>query len=673
METLYTLSAPEGWSDDADDLPLQYQFGYIKNGKRVRIGMYGESNEVEGVKLPPGDPNGNNSLTLFVNCKDALGAVSSTEATVTVMPKVIDQAFLNSAQDDILKSFESADWNSALGNMGALLESIPKGSGDAGVTAMKEKFSDSTLNIIQTGGVTSDPSAKSAMYGSMGSITEGGTTMSKEAKKKIKETIVGIETGASSKRRKRRAVSSPSVTAITVSEATTTLSLLSNLIDGNAYDSDTMGLKTSFLPVVDSTGQKVCAGLAVGMPAAVVKDKLVVLRSEKNSFSNVDTTFTEIACSDCPSSVANSAKVKLGTTLQTTYGSWDCNGGDDLCSGACMISSQQIFDLLSTSAATNLTFTEVVDIKLYNPETYAAISVSTPLANPVTYHLPVLNVTINNDTYFECKRWSGSAWVSTGCETNHTLITSNNTKYVECKCTQLGYTAVFKATRPLPTTPAPTTVVNTAAPTPAPTSTPIPVEVRRVRFAFTADYDTLLSTPAKKEQFKKDVTSTLATTLGVNESRIINMTLTKGSIIVQFALLPSASDSEASLTTTLSKLETAVKGGNFNVTLSDGSVLSAIPSSFVTTKGDTYPTDAPTVAATEASGLSETEVIIIACVCGGLALIILVVIVVVCYKKNGRRQNVKVSPENSHAQLKGDVEMEEREKRDGNYNEAVEA
>jgi len=44
--------------------------------------------------------------------------------------------------------------------------------------------------------------------------------MSKEAKKKIKDTIVGIETGNAAKR-KRRAVSTPTVTAITVSEVKT--------------------------------------------------------------------------------------------------------------------------------------------------------------------------------------------------------------------------------------------------------------------------------------------------------------------------------------------------------------------------------------------------------------------------------------------------------------------
>lgn len=164
-----------------------------------------------------------------------------------------------------------------------------------------------------------------------------------------------------------------------------------------------MNLKSQFLAVVDSTGKKVCAGLAVGMAAATVQDKLLVLRSEKNSFANVGQTFIDMACNDCPGSLEKSAKVKLGTALQSKYASWDCSGGAKLCSGACLVTSQQTNDLLSKSDPAKLTLTSVVDMKLYNPSTYADIVVS-GLASPVIYHLPVLNVTINKP-FFEVGRY----------------------------------------------------------------------------------------------------------------------------------------------------------------------------------------------------------------------------------------------------------------------------
>ncbi|KAK3742747.1 hypothetical protein QZH41_018953, partial [Actinostola sp. cb2023] len=662
METLFSLVAEVGWSDDPDDYPLKYQCGYIsKNQEEIILNFFGESSRIEDVKFPPGNAASSDSLTVFVDCMDALGAVTRQTTVITVLPKVITIEFLDNSKDDIQRSLDSGDWNAAIGNMGALLLTISPDSDPSkskAVTALKEAFADNTLNLLQTGGLTDDPEAKSVMYESMRSITDKGTTMNAETKRKIFDTIFAIEIGSNSgsKRRRRRAAESVSSSDVySVSQAKTTLSLLSNLIDPNLYDSDTMKQKSSFLPMVDSTGKKVCAGLALGMSGAIVTNKLVVLRSEKNSFSGVATAYTEMACNDCPSSLAKSAKVQLGTTLQNTYASWKCSDGDNLCSGACLITSQQIYDLLSTSSLANTTLTSVVDIKLYNPVTYAAISVST-LATPVSYHLPVLNVTVNNYTYFECKRWNSgsSSWSSTGCVTNHNFIVQNGTKYIECKCTQIGYTAAFKAERPPTTQPPPTTAVPPTTVTEAPA-----VQVRRVRFALQGDYDTLV-TPATVEQFTMDVTQSIAAAMSVNESRITNVIFTKGSIIVQFVLLPSPSDSESSLTTTLSLLESAVKSSNFTVSLSNGTVLMADPSSFSSTVGNNVPTAIPTatVPTKTENILSDTEIIIISCVCGGIVLIVLIVIIVYCWKKRANK-GFKVSPTTSEAQPEQDMEMEE--------------
>jgi len=62
-----------------------------------------------------GDSTKGQNLTLFVKCKDALGATSYKEAVITVYPAVVSAAFLAGAQDDITKSFEGGNWNQALG------------------------------------------------------------------------------------------------------------------------------------------------------------------------------------------------------------------------------------------------------------------------------------------------------------------------------------------------------------------------------------------------------------------------------------------------------------------------------------------------------------------------------------------------------------------------------
>ena len=58
LDTKFSLSAPEGWSDDSDDLPLKYRFGYYKKrGSRTveeYLNIPSESNVLEEVILAKG-------------------------------------------------------------------------------------------------------------------------------------------------------------------------------------------------------------------------------------------------------------------------------------------------------------------------------------------------------------------------------------------------------------------------------------------------------------------------------------------------------------------------------------------------------------------------------------------------------------------------------------------
>ena len=66
LQTMFTVSASEGWSDDADDLPLTYHFGYYKKvGARTVeefLNRRGESSIIEDISLPQG-----NTLQLHVS------------------------------------------------------------------------------------------------------------------------------------------------------------------------------------------------------------------------------------------------------------------------------------------------------------------------------------------------------------------------------------------------------------------------------------------------------------------------------------------------------------------------------------------------------------------------------------------------------------------------------
>ena len=61
-----------------------------------------------------GDPENSYSLTVFVDVKDAYGAITRTTATITVMPKAITTELIASSQVDIVNSFDSGDLNAAL-------------------------------------------------------------------------------------------------------------------------------------------------------------------------------------------------------------------------------------------------------------------------------------------------------------------------------------------------------------------------------------------------------------------------------------------------------------------------------------------------------------------------------------------------------------------------------
>lgn len=114
---------------------------------------------------------------------------------------------------------------------------------------------------------------------------------------------------------------------------------LSNIIDPNLYDNETMSHKASYISTIDFSGQAMCAGLVTDEPAVVADDTFAVVRSHKDNFETVDTNFIDMACTNCPQSVNATAKLLLGSSLKTSYQSWNCDT-DQQCNGACVVTSQ---------------------------------------------------------------------------------------------------------------------------------------------------------------------------------------------------------------------------------------------------------------------------------------------------------------------------------------------
>lgn len=241
-------------------------------------------------------------------------------------------------------------------------------------------------------------------------------------------------------------------------------------------------------------------------------------------------------------------------------------------------------------------------------------------------------------------------------------MVSGNVTYVECNCTTLGYLSAFVGPKKVATT------APTPTPTAAPTTAGCSLEPKsagvNVKFTLNAS-SSLLTNSSEKAAVQENIIKAILSTISLDECSLQDFNLTAGSIVVEFVAVPKKGQTTASLQQEITKLETKIKAGNFKVTLPGGQVVSADKNSFVSTlvtPTTIATTTAPTVSATPTeSGLSDTNIIIIACVCGGVALIVIIAVTVYCCKK--KRGGGKISPTPSpdpqrHSQE--DLELNER-------------
>ena len=260
----------------------------------------------------------------------------------------------------------------------------------------------------------------------------------------------------------------------------------------------------------------------------------------------------------------------------------------------------------------------------------------------------------------QCKLWKADLkkWTTTGCVTTPTPVTCGNTTCAECNCTQLGYIGLFTGEDSPVTIKAPVTNATTPPSGPA-----APQSGVNVQFSLAADYYSAVKQAGSVAILTADIKTSVASKLRRPENKLQNFRISNGSIIVQFTLIPNTSESETSFNNTLMNLENQIKAGNFNVTLSSGAVLTAHRSSFklspvvVISTTVTTTTPALPVPAEESRGLTRTEIIVIACVCGAVVLSAIVGISVYCYITNKRGAGKISPPGASPEQVAEDMEM----------------
>lgn len=238
------------------------------------------------------------------------------------------------------------------------------------------------------------------------------------------------------------------------------------------------------------------------------------------------------------------------------------------------------------------------------------------------------------------------------------IVSEGDVSFINCTSGDLGFISVFIVNAPeISTTVSPTTKQNgTDAP---------PVKQDQsvyVQFSLNANYDDFIN-ESTKDGFVQQVKAKIASTLGVNQSRITNVTVEPGSIKVIFKLLPGGIG-DANTSSLVSALRSFVESGSFVITLNDGRNITANSTSFFLVSASASPPVSPTTQQTtvvphdtnpttsESSGLSEGAMIAIIVVSCLLALALIVGIILFVRMKN-QRAKVQAREEQIHMQQAG--------------------
>ena len=217
---------------------------------------------------------------------------------------------------------------------------------------------------------------------------------------------------------------------------------------------------------------------------------------------------------------------------------------------------------------------------------------------------------------------------------------------MDCKSSSLGFMTVFSVNSSVMPATQNTQSASSGIPTPAEDQA-VYIQIKLV-----AEYGAHISTESSKQALIVIIVQVLADTMDVNASRLKNVDVRPGSILVSFTLIPGGSG-ESDVTTAASALRQLVVNGNFSMTLADGRTLFADATSF---QSSSTPFTTPSQASTPASDHVPSETssepkmgMLVAIVLGSLVgLAILATGVVLFLKKRNKFSKVGDSEEDLH-------------------------
>jgi hypothetical protein len=150
--TLYTHSPTfQRWTDDLEDMPLQYRFMRLRNGIEIPLNTLGYAPNLT-VQLPHGDPN----VTLRAVISDQLFAQTFIETTVQVLaPSLADAAAVDAMVDDYIATsvqdqLSAGDFAAASTMLTTVVEVVNSlGAQNDSRTAVRENILDMARSIAE--------------------------------------------------------------------------------------------------------------------------------------------------------------------------------------------------------------------------------------------------------------------------------------------------------------------------------------------------------------------------------------------------------------------------------------------------------------------------------------------------------------------------------------------
>nr|XP_045610212.1 uncharacterized protein LOC123765577 [Procambarus clarkii] len=385
---------------------------------------------------------------------------------------------------------------------------------------------------------------------------------------------------------------------------------------------------------------KYSSGLCLGMssqdePSSVL-GTFVAMTVVRFSQDQSDTMFTIANSKGRKDDFVDDDSFVIWGDILLEYKEWSCGKKGDEgnaipCYGACLatmlLKSDYLSPITGAEEPGNLT-TPVAKTILINPATGVEIQVNMT-KDKIAYHLVVLNDTIIPAGYqLKCFGWDGDEWNGTLCLTGK-VVTRGSVKRLRCLCKSPVYVAGFVSEVSASATTMTSTMLETT--TILPTEAPpfIPESVQYAQIVIDENFHEVVG--EKEDEFKQLVASQIASQLNISETRIHNMTIRNGSIIVGFDVLPD-------LTRTSDKTPQKVVDELYELINSGGLVILG-----PTNKQLNIPPQSINGPLVQAQKDPTKLPIIIGAIVGGIVMIVIVFICIAIYLKNKKRMD-KVEP-----------------------------